>query len=309
MTMFNRILLAKVETTYGTSSTPAGSDAMRVGNDLDLKPLQLNRRERELLLPHLGNRSFLVAQRFSSISFSFEFVPSGTAGTAPGIAPILRAGGYGEAIVASTSVTYTPVDSSWSSATLSVHHNGKRHVLTGVRGSIEWSGKTNEPLVGKFDGMGIYNAPSDQSNPSLTYTGFPDPDIINSDNTTAVSVHGFSACMEEFSFNVNSPAKAFQRAGCTKQIRIDTERKPEGSITIEAPALATQNYFTAATSQSTAAISFQHGQTAGRIITFNAAGTSIGDPEYVDGDGVELIRLPFTPVRMGTTADHTWVLT
>ena len=46
---FNRMVLAKAETTYATPNAPAGSDALQVGNDLKLNPLQLGLVDRDLL--------------------------------------------------------------------------------------------------------------------------------------------------------------------------------------------------------------------------------------------------------------------
>ena len=48
---YNRLILAKAESTYGTSSAPAGTDAIRVMSDLKLSPLQMELAERDILAP------------------------------------------------------------------------------------------------------------------------------------------------------------------------------------------------------------------------------------------------------------------
>ncbi len=310
-TTFNRLVLAKAESTYGTPETLTGSDVVRIGNDLQLSPLQMELIDRDLLYPYAGNRPRTVSQKLAAVSFSFELTGSGAAGTAPKTGLFFRAAGYGETIVASTSVTYEPIGTGFEGLTLNVHHGGKRHILSGVRGELSIELKTGEIPVGKFDGMGFYTAPTDTANPSLTFADQADPLVVNADNTTPVSVFSYSACMESFSLNAGRSPKLHQRAGCTKQIRIDTERKPEGEVVIESPTIAQKNYFSAATAQTLGAISWTHGATAGNIVAFSASSNSLGDPEYDDGDGVELLKLPFMPIPTAGDGydDHSFTFT
>jgi hypothetical protein len=134
---------------------------------------------------------------------------------------------------------------------------------------------------------------------------------VNADNTTPVSVFSYSACMESFSLKAGRSPKLHQRAGCTKQIRIDTERAPEGEILIESPTIAAKNYFSEATSQTLGGISWTHGTTAGNIVSFTSSSNSLGDPTYEDGDGVELLKLPFMPIPSAGNGydDHSFVFT
>lgn len=308
---FNRLLLAKAETTYNTSAAPTGTDAFLVGNDLSLQPLQMELVERDLLYPFLGNRPRLATQKLAGISFSFELAGSGTAGTAPKPGLFLRASGYGETIVAATSVTYAPIGSSYEGMTIDCRYGGKKHLITGVRGTVEFEGQANQEGRGRFSGMGFYSTPTDTPNPSQTFSNQASPAIINSDNTTPVSVHEYGVCMQSFSFKAGRSPQLHQRAGCTKQIRIDTERKPEGEMLIEAPSITQKDYFSAAANQTLAGISFTHGTTAGNIVSFNFNNCSLGEPEYEDSAGVEMLKLPFMPIPSAGNGydDHTIVFT
>ena len=308
---YNRLILGKIETTYGTSSAPAGTDAIRVLNDLKLSPLQMELAERDILGPYVGSRPQYVTQRLAQVEFSFELVSSGIAGTAPKCGVLFRAAGYGESIVASTSVTYAPIGASYESITLDVRHGGKKHLLAGVRGELSFELKTGDLPIGKFSGLGFYAAPTDQSNPTATYSAQAEPLFVGADNTTPVSAFSYGVCLDSFSFNSGRSPKLHQRAGCTKQIRIDTERKPEGEIVIESPTIAQKDYFSLASAQTQGAISWTHGTTAGNIVAFSAPTNSLGDPEYDDGDGVELLKLPFLPIPSAGNGydDHTFVFT
>jgi hypothetical protein len=307
---YDRLILAKAETTYGTSSAPTGTDAIRV-NNLSLNPLQMELVDRELLYPYAGNRPRLATQLMAAVSFDFELTGSGTAGTAPKTGLLFRAAGYGESIVLATSVTYAPIGSGFEGITIDARHGGKKHLLAGVRGTLDFEGATNDRLIGKFAGMGFYATPTDTANPTQTFSNQAAPVIINADNTTPVSVHGYAACMQSFSFQSGRSPKLHQRAGCTKQIRIDTERAPSGEILIESPTITQKDYFTPAAAQTLAGISFTHGTTAGNIVSFNFNNCSLGDPEYDDSDGVEMLKLPFMPIPSAGNGydDHTIVFT
>ena len=130
-----RLILVKTESTYGTDSSPVGTDALLVRN-LDITPLSGDIVSRDLIRPYMGNYDQLIAQNSVAINFEVELAGSGTAGTAPKYDAILKACGLAATIVASTSVTYAPVSASFSSATIYFNVDGVLHKLTGCRGSM-----------------------------------------------------------------------------------------------------------------------------------------------------------------------------
>ena len=294
---YNRVVMAKVETTYGTSAAPAGTtDVIRVMNDLKLMPLDLGIADRDILYPYVGARPRYVTQKMAQIDFSFELSGSGTAGTIPRTDPLFRAAGYAATTVAATSVTYSPIGASYEGITIDCRHGGKKHLLVGVRGNIDLELKVGAQPMAKFSGIGFYATPTDTANGTLTFGAQADPIFVNSDNTPTVSVLGYAACLDSFTLKGGRSPKLHQRAGCTKQVRIDTERKAEGEVLIESTTMTAKDWFTPAANQTTGAISIVHGTTAGNIFTFSAPTCSIGNPEYDDGDGVEMLKLPFVPL-------------
>ena len=289
-----RLLLAKIESTYGTDPTPAGTDAVLVSN-LEIQPLQLELKDRELILGYLGNTEKVVGERLVGISFDVEIAGSGTAGTAPKWSALMQACGFGETIVAVTSVTYAPVSTGFKGVTLYYFADGVRHKVTGCRGTWSMSLEAGEIPKLSFEYTGIYNAPTDETQPSPTYTIQANPVVVNSTNTTPLKVHGYAACLESFSLSLANETPFRQLAGCTQQVMI-TDRKPEGEVTIEAPTIAAKNFFTAASGQTLDEFSWTHGTTAGNIVTFSAATCNLGSPEYEDSDGIIMLKLPFMPV-------------
>ena len=308
MTLFTRkrLLLAAAETTYATAPTFAASDALLVSN-LDITPLDINLLDRELILPFFGNREKVVGQRMASVTFDVEIAGSGVAGTAPRWGRCLRACGFGETIVATTSVTYLPASAGIVSVALDFNADGNRHLLTGCRGTATLNLTTGEIPKISFEMMGIYNAVAKGTPLTPTFANQAAPVVVNSTNTTAVSAFAFSACMESFSLDLNNETPFRQLAGCTQNIPI-TDRAPLGEIVIEAPLEGTgtgeKEYFAAVSAQTLGAITWQHGQTAGNIVTFNAPTCNLDGPSYSDSDGVMMLNLPFMPVPTSAGNDE-----
>lgn len=295
----NRLALVKAEATYGSNSSPAATDAL-LFSALDVEPLALELIERETIQAYMGNRASLVAQRSVPVKPTVEMAGGGTVGVAPRWGALMKASGCSETVSSSTSVTYAPVSSTFSSYTMQFFaDNGSEQGITGIRGNAEISLEVGEIPTIAFDHMGIYAAPTALSRPSETYSAQAAPLVVNSDNTTSVSVHGISACLQSFSLSLGVEMTFRQLAGCTKQVVI-TDRKPSGSITIELPAFATRDFLDRASSQTTGSISWVHGATGGNIVTFSASNCAFDSPTIDEQDQVTMITLPFRPLPSGS---------
>jgi len=314
MTLFTRkrLLLAAAESTYGTAPTFTGNDALLVSN-LDINPLDVNLLDRELVLPFFGNREKVVGQRMGSVTFDVELAGSGTAGTAPRWGRCLRACGFGEAVVSTTSVTYAPASSGIIGLSLDFNADGNRHLLTGCRGTATLNLAAGEIPRISFEFMGIYNAAAKATQTTPTFANQAAPVVVNSQNTTSVSAFSFTSCMESFNLALNNENPFRQLAGCSQQVLV-SDRAPSGEIVIEAPVIGSsageKDFFAAVSAQTLGAITWQHGQTAGNIVTFNAPTCNLDSPTYADSDGVMMLNLPFMPVPTSAGNDEfTLVLT
>jgi hypothetical protein len=297
-----RLILAKAESTYGTDSTPAGADAVLVRN-LDITPLEADTVSRDLIRPYLGNSEQLLANTRVGITFEVELAGSGTAGTAPKYGSLLKACGFSETVVATTSVTYAPVSSSFSSATIYFNNDGVLHKATGCRGTFTMTCNLNEIPVISFTMTGIYNAPTDTVAPSATYTNQATPLIFKEGNTSNFSLLSYAGCLMNVSFDVANEVVHRELIGCTKQVLI-TNRAPAGEAVIEAPTLAQKDYFTIANNNTTGSLTFTHGTTAGNIVAFTAQKVDIGQPTYSDSDGIQMLNLPYVAIPTSAGNDE-----
>lgn len=286
-----RLILAKTETTYGTSSSPAGSDAILVRN-LDITPLEADVVSRDLVRPYLGNYEQLLANPRVKVSLEVELAGSGTAGTAPKFGALLLACGMSATTVASTSVTYAPVSSNFSSCTIAYNIDGVQHLVTGCRGTVDFSFQLGQIPVAKFEMTGIYNTPTDTAQPAVTYTNQASPLIFRDGNSSGFSFLSYSGCLMSVDFNLANQIVYRELVGCTKEVRI-TDRKPSGTVVIEAPTIAQKDYFTTALGTTLGSLALTHGTTAGNRVVLSAGQTDIASPTYSDSDGIHMLNLPF----------------
>ena len=290
-----RLILAKIESVYGTDPTPTGASNAILVRNLEIQPLVAETVNRDLVRPYMGQADQLLARERVEVSFEVELAGSGTAGTAPAYGPILKACGLSETLVTSTSATYAPVSSSFSSVTIYYHEDGIRHKLTGCRGTFEIKGEVGQIPTIAFTMTGIYNAPTDETLPTPTYANQATPLIFKQGNTTNFTAFSYSGCLQSYSFSMANDVIYRDLVGCTKEIMI-TNRAPSGTIVIEAPSIATKDFFSIATGTSTGSITFQHGTTGGNIATVTTAQSDLGNLTYSDQDGVQMLNMPFIAV-------------
>lgn len=296
-----RLLLAKLETTYGTDPTPVvGSDAILVRN-IEVTPLEVDTVNRELIRPFLGQADQLLAQQRVLINFEVELAGSGSAGTAPAYGPLLQACRCTETVVSSTSVTYAPnSDATPKSATIYFNNDGVLHKATGCRGTFTLNCEVGEIPFIAFEMTGVFNAPSDVAISAPTYANQADPLVFKNGNSSAFQVFSYSGALQSLSFELANEVIYRELVGGTKSIDV-VNRAPSGECVIEATTIATKDFFTAATGSSTGNLTFQHGSTAGNIATFTAAQIDLGGPSYSDQDGIQMLTLPYiaTPTSAG----------
>ena len=297
-----RSLLAKIEGSYGSDPTATGSANYVEVVDLEIEPVASDEVEQETIRPYAGNYPVLLANTRVNLSFGVFMVGSGAAGTAPKYDPILKSCGLSAATVSSTSVTYTPSTlATQSSVTFYVNYDGVRHKVTGCRGTFSISCSVNEIPRINFEMQGIFNTPTDTALPTVTKSLQPDPVLFKNGNTSSFSVFGFSGALQSWELDFANEVIYRELVGGTKEALI-TDRRPSGSMVIEAVALSSKNFFTLATGTTTGTNTWSHSGGAGNIVTVSCPQTDLGQPTYEDSSGITMLNLPFyaTPTDAGS---------
>lgn len=302
-----RLILIEEESTYGTDPTPTGADAVLV-RDLNIVPQQSDIVSRDLIRPYLGASEQLLANTRVECTFSVELAGSGTAGTAPRYGKALKACGFSETAAANTSVTYVPVSASFDSVTIHYNVDGVRHKVTGARGTFSVSANVGEIPTLDFTMTGIYVAPDDSAQPSVTYANQATPLIFKQGNTTGLNVMGLTtAKLSTYSLDIGNEIVYRELVGGTGEVLL-TNRNVSGNVSIEAVALTTgsgaKDFFATALANTLGIIEFTHGTTAGNIVKVDSARADISDVSYGDLDGIAMLEIPFTAIPSSAGNDE-----
>lgn len=290
-----RAILAKLETVYGTDSTPDGAANAILVSEPTIRPLEGGVADRRLLYPELGASPVIHVGVHQIVEFGVELAGSGTAGTAPGWSPLIKACGFAETVTPTTKVEYEPATGGSDSVSLYFHIGGTLHKLLGARGSCRFVLPRNDVPRIMFAFTGLWADPAAVAQPTTVFTAFQTPLPVSNANTPTFGLHGYEAVMASLEINVGQ--QVVHRDMVNSESVIIADRQGSGRVTIEAPAIGTQNYFTTAKSNALGALQCVHGVTAGNIIQIDAPKVQILRPGYEDSDGIAMLSMDLVPTR------------
>jgi len=303
----NKVLLAKIETSYGVDAAPAGGDAI-LATEVRLSPMQGQDLDRALDTPHGGPTGTIPVDLHRTISFKVELAGSGTAGTAPRWGRLLRACGCAETETVGTSVAYNRVYSGLESVTLHLNIGGTLYAMVGVRGTAAFDVSASGIPYIEFDMTALYVAPADSAIPTPDFTGIPDPLAATHSNTPTFSIGGTDLVMRNFKLTLANRVETQFLIGGEEVFLDGHDNTIEARV--RAVPLATFNPFVMAETQAKLAVALSHGTAAGNQIALGVPRAQMQRPEGLeDGQGrkewpLRLVPLPSTP----SAADQ-WSLT
>lgn len=376
-----RVILLKMETTYGVDPVPDQTNAVLCSN-LDFTPLDGSSVERDFVRQYFGASGSVRVENFCSITFETEIGGAGSAGTAPQWGPILRMCNFTQTLTAAaitgtatagTTTTITlaagasSVDDFYTGMTLTItagaqngavakiigyngttkvatigktlagamgatsaysiganalykpnsdfgtatastsatiyfNIDGVRHAMRGARGNVSFdlSAKSIPKMKWRF--VGLYVDPSDVALPTTDYTGWQIPATVSTGNTTDLNLLGYSgAVYENLNFDIGNNLVYRQLVGAESVLI--TDRKPVGSVSIEATTIAAKDWWTFSKNSNTGPFVVKHGQTAGNIVSFVAQKAQLADPKYTDSDGVAMMEFGLSFIPYGSTGN------
>lgn len=270
------VVLAKIETTQFTDATPdAATDAMLVKN-VNITPLRVETEDRNLDRAYFGNSEKIAVLTEGVLEFDVEMAGSGAAGTAPGWGVLLRACAFAETITASTSAAYNPISDSFESATIYCYRDGVLYKFLGAQGNvaINMAAKTIPHFHFRF--VGQYSAVTDASLPaSPDYSIFQQPKGSIPANTGTLTWNSYAAKVSAFSTDMQNQVS--HAVWMNQETLAVTDRKPQGSITVEAVLVATHNYFSELLNGTLGAYTITHGTTAGNKVKVDQPKMQLAD--------------------------------
>ncbi len=278
-----KLITLKAESTYGTDPTPAAAQAIQTSN-LRIRPYGGPRITRDIDRQGVGAQDEVNTAPEVEITFDAELVGSGAAGTAPNIDAALQACGMDATIVASTSVTYKPVDpQSTESCTIWFYLDGQIHKIVGCRG--DWS--LNFPAGGyprySFRFIGLFAAPiaGAMVTPVFTNAGVAIP--VTKVNTPTFTLDAVSGVLQNLVVNGGNNVVHENAPG--RDAVFVSDRNMVGEIQILGNDIGTKDWIAKVRSDATLSkvvLNLVHGTAAGNIVTINGPKVQLSDIEYVD---------------------------
>lgn len=277
------VLLAKVESTYGTDPTPAVSANEVEVYDLSIKPV-FDKVERKPLRASLSPLPSYKSKIMYEITFTTELKGSGTAGTAGRLDPLFVACGMTSTDNGTVSTIYTPGNPS-GSVTLWVYKDGLIFKSQGCRGNFEIVAEAGKIAQVKWTFKGKYNVPIDGAMVSPTY----ETTIGQLLESTTTQVSGFSGHTRSYSIDMgNSIADraSLNSANAMVGVMIGS-RNPTGKLLMEAELIATEPIWTEFDADTMVSFTSTIGATAGNIVTITASSkVQYADVTPADENGI-----------------------
>jgi len=278
-----KLVLAKIETTYGTDAAPTGAANAILTKGLKVMPMEGEDISRALDTPYLGAQPTVPSGLYAKVSFGVELEPSGTAGTAPGWGVLLRACAMAQTIVAATSVTYNPVTDSHESVTLYALLDSVQYKLIGARGTVKLEVAAQAIPMLMFEFQGLWTPAADQVAPVADFTAFKSPLVANRVNTPIFTLNGTPLTLKELTFDLANQIENRFLIGTDDKVII-MDRAPAVEMLVEAEPMATLNPYTLALNQTTVPLVIQHGTAAGRKATLNVPRMQMQRPDSPTAD-------------------------
>ena len=287
----NKILLAKIESTYGTDATADGSNAI-LTSELAISPYQGNVVSRNLDRLVLGNEEQINTGPNVEVTFNVELAGAGAAGDTPAFDPILRACGFAATVDAGVSVAYAPISTAFPSCTLVFVHDGDEHVILGALGTVSFNLSRGGLPRMQFRFVGLYQTPTTAGAYTVDTSGFVVPVPVTKANTPTYTLGGTALRAE--SLNIDMANNVVYRNVVNQESVMITDRAPTGTLVIEADEIATKNWYSDIESHAgatTQALQIVHGTAAGNICQIDAPNTQLSSISKQDSDGLEALSM------------------
>jgi len=274
------VVLAKIESTYGTDATPAASDAIDVF-DFQIKPSG-EKHTRPVYSNNLSPSKIVIGKKMVEGSFKLEVRGAGAAYSAsvrPDADAVLRACGLAATVVTtpgSETVTYAPASSGFESITIYAYTDGEIHKVPGSFCSVKTLLSAGQIGVFEFSFKGLYRTPVDGAIITPTLLDLQPP-IVQS---AGLTIGGWAAGVyEKLEIDIGvelSEKPDINSAGGLKGFAI-TGRQPAGSMDPLAVTEATKSFWTNWETGVAEALTATIGSTQYNKMTINAPAVQLSD--------------------------------
>jgi hypothetical protein len=238
------VMAIKVEAAEGTKETLANTDVFLAFSPAFEPDIEMH--ERDPVRETLSGYPSVSGKRSARMTFDYELVSTGAAGTAlAAISALMKGCGFGETVNAANWVKYVPASSAISSVTIAQYHDSamiKR--MWGARGNVKFTWEAGKPPIAHFDFLGADFEVVDGAFPGSITSLFP-AGIPPACLATTFTVDAYAALISKVELDMgNKLAKRIDMNSSSgvKSIAL-AGRKPKGSFDPEDVLVATYDIF------------------------------------------------------------------
>jgi hypothetical protein len=261
-TIYDRLLLAKIEVTKGTDSVPVvGTNAIRIRSG-KISHTQ-DAVARAAIKQTMGNLAHLVGKQTVQLEVEVDLHGSGAAGTAPEFGALLQACGLLETIVPATSAAYDPATTGHKSLSMYWYEDGLLWKLLGAVGKCSFNAQIGAAPTLKFTFMAAYAAPTAVSCPTGAVYQSAAPIVMSS-----ADVINDGAAIKVGAFSLEDGNDVQHHYTTSQNEFVVANRQPKLKLTKDS--ISTAAEWTALNAGTTASLSATFGATAGSRLVLTA---------------------------------------
>lgn len=193
-------------------------------------------------------------------------------------------------------VVYSPVSDGFESVTVYHSIETNRHPMTGARGTMTLQMTPKALPKMRFALTGRWVDPGDAALPDVDFSAFQAPRPVSSAATPVADLGGYQGVVRDFSIDLGNTV--VHQDFINKESVELTDRNVKGTLVLDAPALATKDYFATVLARTKQTLRVVHGTAPGGIVQIDAPSIQLLNPRYGNADGnVTLtLDLKFLPV-------------
>jgi len=292
-----KIVLAKIEGTYGSEPTPTVS-----ANAIEVMDLQVTYPfevlERNLLHEDMSQTKPLTGKRMAEISFTCELKGGGTRGTPGRLSPLLKSCKMNESAKGGVSVIYNPGSTNYS-CTIYVYDvnsttSGKYllHKFYGCVGNVEFSFKAGQIATAKFSMKGLYTRPADVDDPGTPAYEATEPVPVKSATLTFGTEAGL--IIDEIQIMLGNEVSERPDVNSVNSIKgfVVTARKPTGSINPEQTLIAEKDFFDDLEDKTSMILDLTVGNLSGNTILISGVNLTLDKISLSNRNGLGAFDIP-----------------
>ncbi|RJF70868.1 hypothetical protein [Rhodopseudomonas palustris] len=290
-----KVLLAKLESSYGVDPTLTGAANAILAKDVTIRPMEGQDVSRDLIQHYLGGQATIPTGLHTIIEFSTELAGSGAAGSAPAWGPLLRGCGCAEVISTGVSVAYSPISEAMESLTIKFWLGGTLHALKGARGDATLSIDAQGVPAIRWTFTGLWVAPTDVARPTPSLTAFKKPLVASAANTPSFTIDAVPLVLRSWSLKFGN--KVEPRLLMGQESILITDRAETLDVVVEVTPLSVFDPHVLANAQTLTSSTIVHGVAAGNIVTVSTPACQVRRPTgYQNNQGVAERPLTLTPL-------------